>query len=191
MNKPMLSLLVLLSAASTAAFAQQQDMTLQQERDQMGADLEDNRQQIGRDINRIRESDASQNQTQGINRGGVQSDAVNPQPNVPGTANPPAGTGLPSTQDNMQQPSGGAGTAPAPGATQTPGTPGGANGNASPGGAPRRVDWEQMTVTVPPDPAVAVRRPVARLAVRPGNLDRCWRFPDQQPSRRSSVALSG
>ena len=51
MNKPMLSLLVLLSAASTAAFAQQQDMTLQQERDQMGADLEDNRQQIGRDIN--------------------------------------------------------------------------------------------------------------------------------------------
>ena len=31
MNKPMLSLLVLLSAASTAAFAQQQDMTLQQE----------------------------------------------------------------------------------------------------------------------------------------------------------------
>lgn len=89
MNKPMLSLLVLLSAASTAAFAQQQDMTLQQERDQMGADLEDNRQQIGRDINRIRESDASQNQTQGINRGGVQSDAVNPQPNVPGTANPP------------------------------------------------------------------------------------------------------
>ncbi|PKF46542.1 hypothetical protein, partial [Streptococcus pneumoniae] len=58
MNKPMLSLLVLLSAASTAAFAQQQDMTLQQERDQMGADLEDNRQQIGRDINRIRESDA-------------------------------------------------------------------------------------------------------------------------------------
>jgi len=70
MNKPMLSLLVLLSAASTAAFAQQQDMTLQQERDQMGADLEDNRQQIGRDINRIRESDASQNQTQGINRGG-------------------------------------------------------------------------------------------------------------------------
>ena len=83
MNKPMLSLLVLLSAASTAAFAQQQDMTLQQERDQMGADLEDNRQQIGRDINRIRESDASQNQTQGINRGGVQSDAVNPQPNVP------------------------------------------------------------------------------------------------------------
>ena len=93
MNKPMLSLLVLLSAASTAAFAQQQDMTLQQERDQMGADLEDNRQQIGRDINRIRESDASQNQTQGINRGGVQSDAVNPQPNVPGTATPPAGTG--------------------------------------------------------------------------------------------------
>lgn len=88
MNKPMLSLLVLLSAASTGAFAQQQDMTLQQERDQMGADLEDNRQQIGRDINRIRESDASQNQTQGINRGGVQSDAVNPQPNVPGTANP-------------------------------------------------------------------------------------------------------
>ena len=83
MNKPMLSLLVLLSAASTAAFAQQQDMTLQHERDQMGADLEDNRQQIGRDINRIRESDASQNQTQGINRGGVQSDAVNPQPNVP------------------------------------------------------------------------------------------------------------
>lgn len=134
MNKPMLSLLVLLSAASTAAFAQQQDMTLQQERDQIGADLEDNRQQIGRDINRIRESGASQNQTQGINRGGVQSDAVNPQPNVPGTANPPAGTGLPSAQDNMQQPSGGAGTAPAPGATQTPGTPGGANGNASPGG---------------------------------------------------------
>ena len=43
MNKPMLSLLVLLSAASTAAFAQQQDMTLQQERDQMGTDLEDNR----------------------------------------------------------------------------------------------------------------------------------------------------
>ena len=134
MNKPMLSLLVLLSAASTAAFAQQQDMTLQQERDQMGADLEDNRQQIGRDINRIRESDASQNQTQGINRGGVQSDAINPQPNVPGTANPPAGTGLPSAQDNMQQPSGGAGTAPAPGATQTPGTPGGANGNANQGG---------------------------------------------------------
>ncbi len=63
MNKPMLSLLVLLSAASTAAFAQQQDMTLQQERNQMGADLEDNRQQIGRDINRIRELGASQNQT--------------------------------------------------------------------------------------------------------------------------------
>lgn len=173
MNKPMLSLLVLLSAASTAAFAQQQDMTLQQERDQMGADLEDNRQQIGRDINRIRESDASQNQTQGINRGGVQSDAVNPQPNVPGTATPLAGTGLPSTRDNMQQPSGGAGTALHPAQPRLRARQVVPMETPARAASPRRVDWEQMTVTVPPDPAVAVRPQVARLVVRPGNLDRC------------------
>ena len=169
MNKPMLSLLVLLSAASTAAFAQQQDMTLQQERDQMGADLEDNRQQIGRDINRIRESDASQNQTQGINRGGVQSDAVNPQPNVPGTATP--GRDRPA-QDNMQQPSGGAGTALHPAQPRLRARQVVPMETPARAASPRRVDWEQMTVTVPPDPAVAVRHG-GPTGVRPGNLDRC------------------
>jgi hypothetical protein len=134
MNKPKLSTILLLTAVSTAAFAQQEDMTLQQEREQMGADLEENRQQIGQDINRIREPGATQNDAQGINRGGVQSDAYNPRPNVPGTANPPAGTGLPSAQDNVQQPNRSLETTPAPGTTQPQATPGGANGNAGQGG---------------------------------------------------------
>ncbi|MCQ4296648.1 hypothetical protein NAU58_13780 [Pseudomonas stutzeri] len=134
MNKSKLSLILLLTAVSTAALAQQEDMTLQQERDKMGADLEDNRQQIGRDINRIREPGATQNDAQGINRGGVQSDANNPRPNVPGTANPPAGTGLPSAQDNVQQPNRRLEMTPAPGTTQPQSTPGGANGNANQGG---------------------------------------------------------
>ncbi|AHY43480.1 hypothetical protein CXK93_12075 [Stutzerimonas decontaminans] len=129
MKKPKLTTILLLTAVSTAALAQQQEMSLQQEREQMGADLEENRQQIGRDINRIREPGATQNDAQGINRGGVQSDADNPRPNVPGTANPPAGTGLPSAQDNVQQPNRDLGTPPAPGATQPQATPGGANGN--------------------------------------------------------------
>lgn len=134
MNTSKLSLIVLLAAVSTAVSAQQEDMTLQQEREQMGADLEENRQQIGRDINRIREPAATGNDTQGLNRGGVQSDAVNPRPNLPGTANPPAGTGLPSAQDNVQQPNRGLGTTPAPGTTSPQATPGGANGNAGQGG---------------------------------------------------------
>lgn len=134
MNTSKLSLIVLLAAVSTAVSAQQEDMTLQQEREQMGADLEENRQQIGRDINRIREPAATGNDTQGLNRGGVQSDAVNPRPNVPGTANPPAGTGLPSAQDNVQQPNRGLGTTPAPGTTSPQATPGGANRNAGQGG---------------------------------------------------------
>ncbi len=134
MNTSKLSLIVLLAAVSTAVSAQQEDMTLQQEREQMGADLEENRQQIGRDINRIREPAATGSDTQGLNRGGVQSDAINPRPNVPGTANPPAGTGLPSAQDNVQQPNRGLGTTPAPGTTSPQATPGGANGNAGQGG---------------------------------------------------------
>ena len=40
MNTSKLSLIVLLAAVSTAVSAQQEDMTLQQEREQMGADLE-------------------------------------------------------------------------------------------------------------------------------------------------------
>ena len=72
----------------------------------------------------------------------------------------------------MQQPSGGAGLPLHPAQPRLRARRG-ANGNASPAASPRRVDWEQMTVTVLPDPAVAVRRPVARLAVRPGSLDRC------------------
>lgn len=130
MKKPKLTTILLLTAVSTAALAQQQEMSLQQEREQMGADLEENRQQIGRDINRIREPGATQSDAQGINRGGVQSDADNPRPNVPGTANPPAGTGLPGAQDNVQQPNRDLGTPPAPGTTQPQATPGGANGNA-------------------------------------------------------------
>ncbi|MBK3880871.1 hypothetical protein [Stutzerimonas stutzeri] len=134
MNKPKLPLVLLLTAISSAALAQQEDMTLQQERDQMGADLEENRQQIGRDINRIREPGNTQEQTPGINRGGVQSDAYNPRANVPGAANPPAGTGLPSPQNNVRQPNGSVGANPAPGATQPQTAPGGANGNANQGG---------------------------------------------------------
>lgn len=134
MNKSKLATLFLLTTVSTAALAQQEDMTLQQEREQMGADLEDNREQIGRDINRIREPGLRPNDTQGINRGGVQSDANNPRPNIPGTANPPVGTGLPSAQDNVQQPNRSLETTPAPGTTQPQATPGGANGNAGQGG---------------------------------------------------------
>jgi len=134
MNKPKLPLILLFTAISSAAWAQQEDMTLQQERDQMGADLEENRQQIGRDINRIREPSTTQEQAPGINRGGVRSDADNPRPNVPGAANPPAGTGLPSPQNNVRQPNGGVGGNPAPGAAQPQTAPGGANGNAGQGG---------------------------------------------------------
>ncbi len=43
MNKPKLPLVPLLTAISSAALAQQEGMALQQERDQMGADLEENR----------------------------------------------------------------------------------------------------------------------------------------------------
>ena len=134
MNKPKLPLLLLLTAVSGAAFAQQEGMTLQQERNQMGADLEENRQQIGRDINRIREPGTTQEQAPGINRGGVQSDPYNPQPNVPGAANPPGGTGLPSAQGNVRQPNSGVEANPAPGSTQPQTAPGGANGNANQGG---------------------------------------------------------
>lgn len=134
MNKPQFPLVLLLTAISSAALAQQDGMTLQQERDQMGADLEENRQQIGRDINRIREPGTTREQTPGINRGGVQSDAYNPRPNVPGATNPPTGTGLPSPQNNVRQPNGGVGANPAPGTTQPQTAPGGANGNANQGG---------------------------------------------------------
>ncbi|MBA1238820.1 hypothetical protein G7015_10090 [Pseudomonas kunmingensis] len=134
MNKSKLPLLFLLTAVSGAVFAQQEGMTLQQERDQMGADLEENRQQIGRDINRIRETGSTQEQTPGLNRGGVQSDAYNPQSNVPGAANPPGGTGLPSAQGNVSQPNRGVEANPAPGSAQPQTAPGGANGNANQGG---------------------------------------------------------
>jgi len=124
MNKPKLPLVLLLTAISSAALAQQEGMTLQQERDQMGADLEEN----------IREPGTTREQAPGVNRGGVQSDAYNPRPNVPGATNPPTGTGLPSPQNNVRQPNGGVGANPAPGTIQPQTAPGGANGNANQGG---------------------------------------------------------
>lgn len=134
MNAQKLPLLLLLSAFAATASAQEDGVTLQQERDRMGTDLQENRQQIGRDINRIREPGAAPNQLPGANRGGVQSDADNPRPRVPGAANPPAGTRLPGTRDNLEQPTDGAPTSPAPGTMPPPTTPGAANGNANPAG---------------------------------------------------------
>ncbi|TLX60535.1 hypothetical protein DN824_04800 [Stutzerimonas nosocomialis] len=47
--------LILLAVALSGAALAQEDMTLQQERDQIGADMVDNRRQVGQDINGIRE----------------------------------------------------------------------------------------------------------------------------------------
>jgi len=46
---------MLLAVALSGAALAQEDMTLQQERDQIGADMVDNRRQVGQDINGIRE----------------------------------------------------------------------------------------------------------------------------------------
>ncbi|MBE7374578.1 hypothetical protein [Pseudomonas lopnurensis] len=134
MNKHKLPLFLLLSALSVGALAQEEDMTLQQERDRMGADMEENRQQTGRDINRIREPGAPRGDATDINRGGVQSDAINRRPSAPGNANPPAGAPLPDTPEGTRQPTNGPGVSPVPGTTApAPTVPGGANGNVSPG----------------------------------------------------------
>ncbi|EXF45817.1 hypothetical protein BAY1663_01754 [Pseudomonas sp. BAY1663] len=126
MNKHELALYLLLAGVSAGALAQEEEMTLQQERDRMGAEMEENRQQIGRDINRIREPNGPPADAEGIDRGGVPSDAVPPRPRAPGTANPPAGTSRPGG-DDVRQPTSG------PGADPVPVMPGGANGNVSPG----------------------------------------------------------
>ncbi len=133
MHTVKLTTLLLLSAAAAAANAQERDMTLEQERDRMGAQMEENRQQIDRDINRIREPATTQDPVPTLNRGGVQSDAYNPRPAVPGNAGSGAGTGLPSAQDNERRSTGGTGNAPVQGTTGAPVTPSGANGNANPG----------------------------------------------------------
>jgi len=86
--------------ASGAANAEEESMTLQQERDQIGAEMEENRQRIGDEINAIREP--------GVSSGSAA------HPGAAGSASPNTSVGTRAKQPG-QAPSGGA---PNPGVTQ-------------------------------------------------------------------------
>jgi len=86
--------------ASGAANAEEENMTLQQERDQIGAEMEQNRQRIGDEINAIREP--------GVSSGSAA------ESGAAGSASPNNSVGTHATQPG-QVPSGGP---PNPGVTQ-------------------------------------------------------------------------
>lgn len=136
------SALLLTLTVSGAVAAEEENMTLEEERDQIGAAMEENRQQIQRDINAIRAPD------------------ISPAPGAAGATRPNNSIGTRATQPG-QAPAGGAGnpdvtqpgeldgpiTTTGPGSStvepmrpttnRTPAEPsrnGGANGNANPGG---------------------------------------------------------
>lgn len=146
MNRLGVPALLLALAVSGAAGAEEENMTLQQERDQIGADMEQNRQQIGREINAIREPGLSPGPA--VEPGAAGStrpnNSVGTRGAQPGQA--PAGR---SSNPSITQPGNDDGpittTGPGistvePGRSTTTGTPvepnrnGGANGNARPDG---------------------------------------------------------
>lgn len=123
MNRMNLSAIALAVLVAGPAWAEtdSDNMTLEQERDQMGRQLEENREDIGRDITESRRPSSEMDSTapgRGLNDGlpnrnrgnAIPGTAEPSQPGEPGTMNPGPGSSLPGT-DNT------------PGSTVTPGTP--------------------------------------------------------------------
>lgn len=127
-----------------AVNAEEEDITLQQERDQIGAEMEQNRQQIGRDINAIREPDITSGAA--AEPGAAGSPAPNhsigtraTQPGeAPSGSEPNSGVAQPGSTDSPITTTGPGSSTVEPGRSTTTGTPvepirnRDANGNASP-----------------------------------------------------------
>ncbi|MGA6096816.1 hypothetical protein ACPESN_02925 [Stutzerimonas marianensis] len=148
----MIPLLTVIAAAHAAA--QEEGLTLQQERDRIGARMEAERRETGREINAIREPEAARQAEQAPDTGAVPSNraigprAASPQQSgaTPGLSNDPVGDpdpAQPGAEDSPITTTGPGISTTGPGTSTTTGTPGessprnGANGNAgSAGGAP-------------------------------------------------------
>ncbi|MBA1272707.1 hypothetical protein [Stutzerimonas azotifigens] len=110
--------LMLLTVALSGATLAQEDMTLQQERDQIGADMVDNRQQTGQGINAIREP-APAGETGGAAGGATRPDiGVNSPQFDSSPATSPSRT-VPDRPATTPAPTGST-TAPAGGGTVSP-----------------------------------------------------------------------
>lgn len=144
MNKLGVPVLLLTLCVSGAAVAQQENMTLQQERDQIGADMEENRRQIGRDINAIREPGVAPGSNNGVGTAGmnrpnntVGDPATHPQQAPAGNAGT-SGVAPPNNNGGPVTTTGPGSSTVEPGSSTTTGTPvepirnSGANGNAAP-----------------------------------------------------------
>jgi len=144
MNRLGVPALLLALIVSGAADAEEENMTLQQERDQIGADMERNRQQIGREINAVREPGRSpESAAEPGAAGSVRpNNSVGTRTTQPGQA-PVGGTSSPGitqpgNDDGPITTTGPGRSTVEPGRPTTTGTPvdpsrnDGANGNANP-----------------------------------------------------------